>query len=115
MRMWMVDPRQMCRKHLLGEHVECHMFYAILLKKQSINGYIINNCLEVTALKSRHDALAEEIFHRGYQHHSPINQMPDISYLNEKIIKYHVKVEDSETDLKSRCKECFNQNNKNIR
>lgn len=25
MRMWMVDPKIMCRKHLLGEHLELHM------------------------------------------------------------------------------------------
>ena len=25
MRMWMVNPGFMCNKHLLGEHVECHM------------------------------------------------------------------------------------------
>jgi hypothetical protein len=25
MRMWMVPPKVMCRKHLLGEHVEIHM------------------------------------------------------------------------------------------
>jgi hypothetical protein len=24
--MWMVDPRIMCRNHLLGEHAEIHMF-----------------------------------------------------------------------------------------
>ena len=35
MRMWMVNPRIMCRQHLLGEHVEIHMFHSenkLLLK-----------------------------------------------------------------------------------
>ena len=30
MRQWMVDPRLLCRKHLLGEHVENHMFIGTL-------------------------------------------------------------------------------------
>lgn len=25
MRMWVVNPKILCRKHLLGEHVELHM------------------------------------------------------------------------------------------
>jgi hypothetical protein len=30
MRMWMVNPRIMCGNHLLGEHLETHMFYGII-------------------------------------------------------------------------------------
>jgi len=25
MRMWMLNPKALCRKHLMGEHVEIHM------------------------------------------------------------------------------------------
>jgi hypothetical protein len=32
--MWMVDPRLVCSKHLLGEHVELHMFVGCLLKRK---------------------------------------------------------------------------------
>ena len=40
MRMWMVDPKKMCRKHLLGEHVEIHMMVGTLLKGRSIDGFL---------------------------------------------------------------------------
>ena len=33
MRMWGVDPKQMCRQHLLGEHVELHMQAGAVLEK----------------------------------------------------------------------------------
>lgn len=32
MRMWLVPPSHMCRKHLLGEHVELHMLLGTLKK-----------------------------------------------------------------------------------
>ena len=32
MRMWNVDPKLMCNKHLLGEHVEMHMFFGTIQK-----------------------------------------------------------------------------------
>lgn len=40
MRMWKVNPKNMCRQHLLGEHVECHMFVGAILKGISLSGYI---------------------------------------------------------------------------
>ena len=36
MRMWLVPPSHMCRKHLLGEHVELHMLLGTLKKGKSI-------------------------------------------------------------------------------
>ena len=35
MRMWNVDVTKMCNKHLLGEHVEMHMFVGIIIKGTS--------------------------------------------------------------------------------
>ena len=46
MRMWMVDPRGMCNKHLVGEHLELHMFVESLRKKMNLGGYFRSNCLE---------------------------------------------------------------------
>lgn len=40
MRQWLVDPRCLCDKHLLGEHVEHHMFIGTLRKNKSIQGYL---------------------------------------------------------------------------
>jgi hypothetical protein len=40
MRMWMVWPELMCRKHLLGEHVEIHMLLGALNKGHRVQGFI---------------------------------------------------------------------------
>lgn len=74
MRMWMVEPRHMCRKHLMGEHVEMHMFLGSMLKGTSMRGYCANNLMEPAQLKARHDALADEMVRRGYNHSSPMDQ-----------------------------------------
>ncbi len=66
MRMWMVDPKKMCRKHLLGEHVEIHMMVGTLLKGRSIDGFLERGLLEPQSARIRHDALAAEMQARGY-------------------------------------------------
>ena len=53
MRMWMVDPSLLCRKHLLGEHLECHMFVGTINKNISIKGYIKNGLCEPDKLEIR--------------------------------------------------------------
>ena len=68
----MVDPQTMCRKHLLGEHVECHMFNSTINKGISIGGYLDKGLLEIHNLQKRHDELVKEMQRRGYQHKSPL-------------------------------------------
>ncbi len=46
MRMWNVLPEYLCRKHLLGEHVEMHMFVGTIKRGVSLNGYIKNKLVE---------------------------------------------------------------------
>ena len=65
MRMWMVPPRRMCRKHLMGEHVEIHMAVATLRLGRSVDGFLEKGLLELRSLKSRHDELAAEMLRRG--------------------------------------------------
>ena len=74
MRMWMVNPRIMCRQHLLGEHVEIHMFIGTLNRKKSVKGYLQKGLLEVHNLYSRHNELVEEMKRRGYRHHSEVEE-----------------------------------------
>jgi hypothetical protein len=109
MRMWMVNPKNMCRKHLLGEHLECHMFAGTLKKEISINGYISNNLFEPTSLISRHDDLRNEIIRRGYNHKSEININEVINscqLLSESQMNFHIDKIKSYNDLISRCSEC---------
>lgn len=72
MRMWMVDPAVLCDRHLLGEHVETHMFVGSIQKGISMAGYLANRLLNAKDLASRHTALAQEMERRGMRHKSPL-------------------------------------------
>jgi len=106
MRMWMTDVENLCNQHLQGEHVEIHMLAGTLKKKMSINGYIENNLIEVSSMKSRHDAIAKEMVRRGMNHKSPL-KVPDYSYLPKKHKEYKIDAKSAEKELKSRCGKCF--------
>jgi len=73
MRMWMVNPRIMCRQHLLGEHVEIHMFIGTLNRKKSVKGYLEKGLLEIHNLYARHEELVEEMKRRSYNHYSKVD------------------------------------------
>lgn len=75
MRMWMVDPRHMCDKHLLGEHVELHMFVGAMNKGTSMKGFLDNNLLEPGSLYARHELLVGEMLARGMRHQSPLGAL----------------------------------------
>jgi hypothetical protein len=72
--MWMVNPRIMCRQHLLGEHAEIHMFIGAISRGKSVKGYLEKGLLEVHNLYSRHEELAEEMKRRGYSHRSNVEE-----------------------------------------
>ena len=99
MRQWMVPPQYMCRKHLLGEHVEHHMFVGSLHK--DLTGYLVNGLLEPYTLTERHDLVAEEMLTRGYNHRSPLpaHTLPAID-------PGHIDRNASLQDLLDRCPDC---------
>lgn len=105
MRMWMVNPVDMCKKHLLGEHVECHMLAGHLQRKRRITNYIRLNLLQPKSLRKRHDQLALEMKNRCIRHKSPLPEY-DLSYLPVEQRTYTVNVEESLTELSRRCSEC---------
>ncbi len=74
MRMWMVDPRIMCRQHLLGEHAEIHMFVGAIDSGCSVKGYVEKGLLEVHNLHERHEELVREMKRRGYRHNSEVDK-----------------------------------------
>jgi len=100
MRMWMVDPKEMCRKHLLGEHVECHMFVGTLLKNKKVDGYVKKGLLEIHNLSNRHNELMFEMKRRGYKHNSLLPK-----FKKSKVGK--INIEENILELKKRCKDCF--------
>jgi len=76
MRMWGVQPKLLCDKHLLGEHVEMHMVVGALRKGVSIRGYTDTGLLVRAKIRPRHDALAAEMTRRGMNHRSPLPPLP---------------------------------------
>ena len=107
MRMWLVNPKKMCRQHLLGEHSELHMFAGLMRLKKGVAGFIANNLLEPKSLKKRHYELAREMKRRGYLHRSRLNfSQKRISYLDKTIQNYRMDRKLSQKQLLSRCRRC---------
>lgn len=109
MRMWMCDPRILCRKHLCGMHVELHMFIGSINKGINMKGFINNDLLEPLSIKSCHEIISREMIKRGYNHKSDLNEM-DINNALKKLPKeylYHkINSENSLNELISRCSKC---------
>lgn len=80
MRIWDVDPKCLCRKHLLGEHRELHGLWNILTVHGGTGGYsrhpeTLRWVGKTKALHGRHEALVREMERRGYRHASPLDPM----------------------------------------
>jgi hypothetical protein len=105
MRQWHIDPAFMCAQHLLGEHVEHHMFIGALKKHKNITGYLKNNLLEPKSLVNRHNAIAQEMLNRGYKHLSPIDT-PDLSCLSDEERNIEIDKGLAKTELFTRCEKC---------
>ena len=80
MRMWMIDPKMLCKKHLLGEHVELHMFVGTINKNKKLDGYKKNGLVEVHNIKLRHRELAAEMIARGMNHQSPLVDFKEFTF-----------------------------------
>ncbi len=71
-----MDPRYLCRQHLLGEHRELHGLWNILTREK--DGYRRHPETrrwegKLAALFARHERLVEEMRQRGYSHSSPLD------------------------------------------
>jgi len=75
MRIWDIDPRKLCRNHLLAEHRELHAIWNVITKKKK--GYsrhpeTLRWKGRLRALYNRHKAEVQEMERRGYEHKSPL-------------------------------------------
>lgn len=102
-RMWMINPRMLCRKHLLEEHGDIHKHRHNFVKKHNMSGR--KGQIFPLLMKERHDLLAEEMLRRGYEHESPYEQ-PDVSYLPGDVLTCIPDIDWNIKDLSSRCDEC---------
>jgi len=97
--MWNINTKLMCNKHLLGEHLEMHMFAGCLAKGKSIKGYIEKGLVEVHNIKKRHDELVEEMKDRGMKHVKPMPKFKEYK-------AGEIDVKKSYEDLIDRCEAC---------
>ena len=99
MRMWMIPPSFLCRKHLLGEHLEIHMTVGSMLKGKSLKGYLDKRLLFPGDIHFRHTALVVEMLKRGYNHLTPIPFVNGIQANNRDMVE-------SISELTRRCPDC---------
>ena len=95
----MVNPKTMCRKHLLGEHVEIHMLAGTLRRGRSITGFLAKGLLEPGSARRRHDELATEMTRRGYRHRS---LLPSVVWRGSECVDRTTSAQ----ELRRRCTEC---------
>ena len=109
MRMWMVNPKWLCRKHLLGEHGEIHKHRHSFVKHHSIAKRVSPVVqVEPLSMQARHDALASEMSRRGYTHASPYEQPEPLEHMSAT-----VDTQAAMLDLFARCPECRERYSKN--
>lgn len=97
--MWMVNPKILCRQHLLGEHKELHQLVGSLRKGRSIKGHIEKGQVEIHNIKKRHAELVKEMQKRGYKHQSRLKKFKSQKLGKINILKNYL-------ELENRCKEC---------
>ena len=102
MRMWLVPPQLMCDQHLLGEHLEMHMFIGTIRKNISVDGYIAKKLLDPGKIVQRHQELVDEMSARGMNHKSPLEFEPDRHYPNLD----NIDIEENKRELQRRCSTC---------
>jgi hypothetical protein len=98
-RLWGIDPKIMCRQHLLGEHKELHMMAGSIALGKSIRGYVTTGLIDTRLIALRHEALATEMAQRGYKHRSPLRY-------NDKLSLGYIDLEHNLLDLITRCPSC---------
>jgi hypothetical protein len=114
MRMWMIDTKLLCDKHLIGEHGELHKHIHNFVKKHNMATRIEKGQIEVESMGTRHDELAQEMLDRGFRHQSSF-QMPDISYIPESLRIRKVDINANLAELRSKCTKCRStQDTKNL-
>lgn len=104
--MWMVPPEKMCDKHLLGEHVELHMFAGSIAKGISMHGFVTKGLLELRSLEDRHEDLAREMAVRGMRHKSLFEVPSQAKGLPFSYWAAFINREWSAAELRARCSAC---------
>jgi len=97
----MVDPKVLCRNHLLGEHKELHQLVGHIEAGSiaSVEGHADRGQIDTSLILERHETLVEEMKERGYNHKSPLEYEDDLN-LGE------IEAESNTEELIDRCEDC---------
>lgn len=100
MRMWGVPPAMLCRRHLIGEHNEVHMFVGAINKGFNLDGYLTGELLDVNLLRPRHADLVVEM---GTRHHIHLSPLPPFNYTGP---TGQLDIKANILELTRRCPDC---------
>lgn len=106
MRMWMLPPEGMCRKHLLGEHVELHMLLGSMRRGKSIEGFLSGGLVDPQQLFTRHEELVTEMARRGFKHTSPLDECECASLAACYTGRTSINIAANTAELQRRCPDC---------
>ena len=106
MRMWMLLPEGMCRKHLLGEHVELHMLLGSMRRGKSIEGFFSGGLVDPQLVFARHEELVAEMLRRGFKHASPIEASECASLAARYTGRTSINIAANAAELQRRCPDC---------
>lgn len=106
MRQWLVNPEIMCRQHLLGEHVETHMFVGSINKGIDVTTYIKTGLLDIKQLHIRHEQLVTEMERRGGNHKSPLPPLDPAQVAKYVFVLPCINVKENYNELHRRCEVC---------
>jgi len=110
MRVWDINTKCLCRKHLLAEHRELHGLWNILTKHKGKGGYsrhpeTLRWVGKTRALYNRHEALVKEFERRGYKHHTPLDKKLAKGSTKQSVFINTLK--EQKSLLKNKSCECF--------
>ena len=106
MRMWMLPPEGMCRKHLLGEHVELHMLLGSMRRGKNMDGFLSGGLVDPQLVFARHEELVAEMARRGFKHSSPIDAS-ECAFLSARYTgRASINIAANAAELQRRCPDC---------
>ena len=106
MRMWMLPTAGMCRKHLLGEHVELHMLLGSLRRGKNIEGFLSGGLVDPQRIFVRHQELVAEMTRRGFKHNSPLDEHECAALAAGFADRAIIDIAANARDLHQRCPDC---------
>jgi hypothetical protein len=106
MRVWDLDPKKLCLKHLMKEHADIHVVWNILTeknKKKFVHVEIKRWIGKEKALFNRHALIVDELLSRGLTHMTELIGLPENSIeIQDEII--NTKTEQKNTIKMTDCK-----------